>query len=149
MFTCINTANEEVNMNSLYPVICVESVAAPKKFYTLLLDFDTVFELDWYIQLQSPADKNLQLAFVQRNHDSVPKQFQQIPKGVIVTVEVDDVDTLYQKALDMQYDIVLELQDEDWGQRHFMTVDPDGLLVDIVKMIPPSGEFLAAYENTE
>ena len=136
-------------MNSLYPVICVESVEVSKKFYTSLLDFNTVFELDWYIQLHSPVDENLQLAFVLRSHQSVPKQFQQTPKGVIVTVEVDDVDRLYQKALDMQYDIALELKDEDWGQRHFMTVDPEGLLVDVVKMIPPSGEFLAAYEGPE
>lgn len=136
-------------MNSLYPVICVKSVESSKRYYTSLLDFNTVFELDWYIQLQSPADENLQLAFVQRGHQSVPKQFQKTPKGVIVTVEVEDVDTLYQKALDMQYDIALELKDEDWGQRHFMAVDPDGLLVDIVKMIPPSGEFLAAHEDTE
>ena len=148
MFTR-NNMSMEVNMNSLYPVICVESTAVAKKFYTSLLDFNTVFELDWYIQLQSPADKNLQLAFVLRNHASVPMQFRQPPNGVIVTVEVDDVDTLYQKALDMQYDIALELKDEDWGQRHFMTVDPDGLLVDVVKMIPPSGEYNTAYEGVE
>lgn len=145
----IYNTNEEVNMNSLYPVICVESAEASKKFYTSLLDFNIVFELNWYIQLQSPADENLQLAFVQRRHESVPKQFQDTPNGVVVTVEVDDVDTLYDKALDMHYDIALELKDEDWGQRHFMTVDPEGLLVDVVKMIPPSGEFLAAYEGTE
>lgn len=148
MFIC-NSNDVEVNMNSLYPVICVESVEVSKKFYTSLLDFNTIFELDWYIQLQSPVDENLQLAFVLRSHPSVPKQFQQTPKGVIVTIEVDDVDRLYQKALDMQYDIALELKDEDWGQRHFMTVDPEGLLVDVVKMIPPSGEFLAAYEGPE
>ena len=148
MFIC-NSNDVEENMNSLYPVICVESVEPLKQFYTSLLNFNIVFELDWYIQLQSPTDENLQLAFVQRSHQSVPKRFQQTPKGVIVTVEVDDVDTLYQKALDMQFDIALELKDEDWGQHHFMTVDPEGLLVDVVKMIPPSGEFLAAYEGPE
>ena len=134
-------------MNSLYPVICVESVANCQRFYTNLFDFNTVFELDWYVQLQSPTDENLQLAFVQRGHDSVPKSFQQQPRGVIVTIEVDDVDTLYEKALTLQLEIPLALRDEDWGQRHFMTVDPEGLLADVVKMIPPSSEFLASYEG--
>lgn len=33
---------------------------------------------------------------------------------------------------------MVELQDEEWGQRHFMMEDPTGLLVDVVEQIGPS-----------
>ena len=42
--------------------------------------------------------------------------------------------------------ILLPLRDEAFGQRHFITRDPNGVLIDIIKPIPPSGEFAAQYE---
>jgi len=66
-------------------------------------------------------------------------------QGVIVTVEVDDVDAVYARARDLQLPIEVHLRDEDWGQRHFITTDPNGLLVDLVKVISPTAEFAASY----
>jgi hypothetical protein len=39
----------------------------------------------------------------------------------------------------------VSLRDEPWGQRHFITEDPDGVLVDVVTVIPPAPEFVAQY----
>ena len=132
-------------MNSLFPCVCCDSLLASKKFYMSLFDFIPAFEIDWYIQFQSPTDKNLQLAFVKRDHPSVPQSFQQSPQGVIISLETDHVDPLYHKACDLKYKIELSLRDEVWGQRHFMTKDPNGLLVDVIQMIEPSAEFLKAH----
>ncbi len=132
-------------MKSLFPDICSDHLIESKEFYTSLLNFELVFEIDWYIQLRSPTDENLQIAFVQRRHSSVPVEFQDSPQGVVITIELDDVDSVYQKAQEVGYKIVCPLRDEEWGQRHFMTVDPNGLLVDVVKMIPPSPEFARKY----
>ena len=132
-------------MNSLFPAICSNAIEESKEFYVSLLGFKPVFAIDWYVQLQSPTDKNLQLAFVQQNHASVPAGFQQSPRGVIVTVEMDDVDAVYKRARSLGHKMVLELRDEDWGQRHFMVRDPNGLLLDLVQMIEPKREFLEAH----
>lgn len=35
----------------------------------------------------------------------------------------------------MEATIAQELRDEEFGQRHFMVVDPDGLLVDVVETL--------------
>lgn len=35
----------------------------------------------------------------------------------------------------------LELRSEAFGQRHFITSDPNGVLVDVIKVIPVTGEF--------
>ncbi|MFX4229610.1 MAG: hypothetical protein ACFHHU_17570 [Porticoccaceae bacterium] len=40
---------------------------------------------------------------------------------------------------------MLPLRDEPFGQRHFITRDPNGVLIDVIKPIPPSAEFLAQY----
>lgn len=39
----------------------------------------------------------------------------------------------------------LELRSEDFGQRHFIIADPDGVLIDIITPIAPSPEFAAQY----
>jgi hypothetical protein len=41
--------------------------------------------------------------------------------------------------------ILLALRDEAFGQRHFITADPNGTLIDIIKPIPPTAEFAARY----
>ena len=132
-------------MNSLFPDICSNAIEESKEFYMSLLGFEPVFAIDWYVQLRSPNDKNLQIAFVRQDHASVPAGFRHSPRGVIVTVEMDDVDAVYKHARRLSCEIVLELRDEVWGQRHFMVRDPNGLLLDLVQMIEPTQEFLETH----
>jgi len=132
-------------MKSLFPDICSDALQASRDFYVSLLGFSTVFEIDWYIQLQSPHDENLQIAFVKRDHPSVPERFRQTPQGVVVTVELEQVEPYYEKAQELGLEIIQELRDEVWGQRHFMTVDPNGLLVDVAQMILPAPEFMKKH----
>jgi catechol 2,3-dioxygenase-like lactoylglutathione lyase family enzyme len=132
-------------MYSLFPDICTDDVAASRDFYVALLGFRVAFEIEWYVQLQSPADPNLQLAFVRRGHASVPAGFGDAPRGVLVTVETKDVDAVHAHARAIGAEIVHALRDEVWGQRHFMAKDPNGLLVDVVQLIPPAPEFLREH----
>ena len=37
------------------------------------------------------------------------------------------------------------LTDEDFGQRHFITRDPNGVLIDVITPIPPSPEYAALF----
>ena len=41
--------------------------------------------------------------------------------------------------------ILLALRDEDFGQRHFITQDPDGVMIDVITPIAPSAAFQAQY----
>ena len=42
-------------------------------------------------------------------------------------------------------EIAQELRDEEFGQRHFMAVEPNGLLVDVYEPIPFSPAFAAEH----
>jgi len=133
-------------VNSLFPDICSHDLPACKVFYESLLELTTIFELDWYIQMQSSTDQNLQIAFVAQDHESVPDGYGFKPQGVIITVEMDDVDTVYRRARSRKIPIVQELKDEPWGQRHFMARDPNGLLVDLVQMIQPNEAYAKHFQ---
>ena len=133
-------------MRSLFPDVCTDRLETSRDFYAALFGFRVLFEAPgWYVQLQSPADPNLQLAFVQRDHASVPEGFRDAPRGVLVTVETDDVDAVHRRARALGLEPVYALRSEPWGQRHFMVTDPNGLLVDVVQLIPADESFLRAH----
>ena len=82
----------------------------------------------------TPRIPNVQIAFVHRDNDAVPAPLKHAPQGFFVTIETRDVDELYEKARKAGHEIMVELTDEEWGQRRFVTVDPNGLPVDVFRL---------------
>ena len=122
-----------VTVTRVLPNICTDLMAETREFYVDLLGFVVGFEHPgWYIQLSSPTNPQLQIGIVRRDHEFTPKAFQQSAQGVIVSVQVDDVDAAYAAALKRGFHVAHELRDENFGMRHFMLVDPNGLLVNIL-----------------
>lgn len=132
-------------MKSLFPDICSDNLPASKEFYIDLFGFHVLFDIGWYVQLCSPTDENLQLAFVDRNNASVPESYREKPAGFFVTVEVEDTDKIYQRAQQLGVEIRKPICTEIWGQRHFFAVDPNGLLVDVFHMVEADPEFLKEH----
>ncbi len=135
---------------SLFPVIITSALAAARDFYVQHLGFHVVFDADWYVQLHAPrVDGGIPLELAFMSPDLISQPFLLRPafngQGMIVTIEVNDVDALYQSLREAGYEMVLELQDEPWGQRHFLLCDPSGTLLDVVKQIPPASEYVLAY----
>lgn len=121
-------------ITSILPDIASSDVAASRAFYTSLMGLDVAWEADWYVLLQG-SDDTVQLALVDRDHDSVPADYRKPPAGVLITFEVDDATELWTRAQELGLPVVLPLKDEEFGQRHFMVADPDGLLVDVVQTL--------------
>ena len=65
---------------------------------------------------------------------------------MIVNMEVGDVDREYQRLMGQGIPLVQDIRSEAFGQRHFIVQDPNGVLIDIIQMIPPSEEFLEQYQ---
>ena len=122
-----------MNVTRMLPNICTDRMAETRDFYASLLGFVVRFEhAGWYIQLSAPANPQLQLGIVRRDHAFTPEAFQQPAQGVIISVQVEDVDAAYADAVKRGFRIADELRDEDFGMRHFMVADPNGLLVNIL-----------------
>jgi uncharacterized glyoxalase superfamily protein PhnB len=126
----------------VFPAICAPSVAETAAFYRELFGFVDVFAADWYVQLEVPGHPETQIGIVAVDHPSVPEGHRRPPAGVLVSIEVDDVDAAHAAARARGCTEVRPLRDEPWGQRHFITLDPAGTLVDVITPIPvaPAGD---------
>ena len=128
-----------------YPVILTDDVAGTSNFYRKNFRFTPQFESDWYIHLTSKEDKSVNLAILDGNHETVPMIARGKTGGLILNFEVENVDAEFERAKAGNLPIILPIRDEDFGQRHFITRDMNGVLIDIIKPIPPSKEFLKQY----
>lgn len=134
-------------ITGMFPTICADDVAATRDFYVDVLGFAVVFDSGWYVQLEAPDGTKPQIGIVEREHETVPAGFRHHPAGVLVSIEVDDVDVVHARVTAAGLEMPLSLRDEAFGQRHFMTVDPSGTLVDVITPIPPSPEYAAQYAS--
>ena len=130
---------------SYYPVLMTADVAGTAAFYVEHFRFKPLFESDWYVHLQSVEDRRVNLGIVQYDHETVPEEARRPAAGLLINFEVDDVDAVYERAGAAGLPILRTLRDEAFGQRHFITKDPNDVLIDVIKQIPPSAEFLAQY----
>ncbi len=136
-------------MNSLFPLLLTTNRAECRDFYQSVFGFEVVAELDWYVQLTSPDNPAIRIAFMSPDNPGIPDGYPTNP-GIVVTIDVDDVDEVWAKANENAADsIAAEPKDEEWGQRHFVLVDPSGALIDIVQAIPPPHAFLEANGMAE
>ncbi|GAA0719551.1 hypothetical protein GCM10009430_18750 [Aquimarina litoralis] len=109
-----------------------------KEFYSKTLGFTVKFENDFYLLLKTPNAKDT-LSFLLPNHPTQQPFFHKpfMGQGMYLTIEVDDVDQLYEEVKTKDIVIKVELRDEPWGERHFAIEDPNGIGIDIVKYTEP------------
>ncbi len=130
---------------SYYPVIQTKDVPGTAAFYEKHFSLKPLFTTDWYVHLQSSHDPSVNLAILQFDHETVPEIGRKPTQGLIINFEVDDADVIYEKLQAAGLPMVKTLRDEDFGQRHFITADPNGILIDVIKPIKPSDEFADDY----
>lgn len=130
---------------SYYPVLMTGDVAGTTAFYKEHFRFEALFESDWYVHLRSAEDKRVNLGIVQGDHETIPEAGRGRVSGLLINFEVRDPDAVYERVKAAGLSILLPLRDEPFGQRHFITADPNGVLIDVIKPIPPSAEFAAQY----
>ncbi|MBV6645830.1 MAG: VOC family protein [Cyclobacteriaceae bacterium] len=118
--------------------IVTSKMAESKAFYTDHLGFGVTFENDFYLLLHTPNGAPA-ISFLVPNHPTQQPLFQPEfgGQGMYLTIEVDDVDSLYQKLKSAGVDIKIDIRDEPWGDRHFAIQDPNGIGIDLVRYSPP------------
>ncbi len=136
-----------MHASSFYPVILTEQVAATAAFYTEHFGFGKVFEAEWYVSLRmSDHNSPFELAILDATHPTIPDAYRTNVKGLILNFEVDDVDAEYERLIrGAGLPLELEIRSEEFGQRHFITSDPNGVLIDVITIIPPTEDFNSQY----
>jgi catechol 2,3-dioxygenase-like lactoylglutathione lyase family enzyme len=136
-----------MQINSFYPVLMSHQLPATRDFYVTHFGFQITFEADWYVSLKS-ADDRFELAVVAYNHETVVAEYQKPVQGLLLNFEVADVDAEYHRLITTAgLPLRRELLTEDFGQRHFAISDPNGVLIDIIQIVPPSGPYAEQYSQ--
>ncbi|GAA2778133.1 VOC family protein [Streptomyces showdoensis] len=134
-------------LGGFYPVLATRDVAASREFYTRHLGFEVTFEADWYVSLRRPDAPHYELALLDHTHPTVPEDHRvALRGGLLLNFEVDDVDAEHHRLVtEAGLPEALSLRTETFGQRHFIVAAPDGVLIDVITVVPPSEEFAALY----
>lgn len=130
---------------SYYPVIMTSDVAGTAEYYQRHFRFAPAFAADWYVHLASIDDPATNLAILDFTHETIPAEGRRPVAGVILNFEVEDVDREYERLVGEGLPILLTLRSELFGQRHFITRDPNGVLIDVITPIEPSPEYAAMF----
>lgn len=133
-----------MHFERLVPTLLVDDVAEASKFYVDHLGFQPTAQLSWFVSLAHRDHPEYMLDFVQRDHESMPKEFHDRPSSVLLAFVVPDATSEYARLQEAGLRIIDPLRDQPWGQRRFIGVDPTGsVMIEVLEVIgPPSPEFL-------
>jgi len=91
-------------------------VAGLRQFYQAQFDLDVAMDLGWIVTLSSGASMPVQLSLASEGGSGAP-----VPD---LSIEVDDVDEVHERAKALGVPIVYDMTDEPWGVRRFFLRDP-------------------------
>lgn len=111
-----------------------DNIQASKLFYESVLDFKAEFESNWYINMRS-NDSLIEIGLFPKSTDLIPKNYVQSPSGVNLSFVVNNLDEVYERAVNANANIVQKPENEFYGQRRLLIEDPNGLLLDISSRI--------------
>jgi uncharacterized glyoxalase superfamily protein PhnB len=119
-----------MNIRRVVPDIKSDHIDESRDFYVDFLGFQVGMDMGWVITFVSPSSATAQIT-VFRGDDSANVQPQ-------VTIEVEDVDQAYAKAVERSLKIVYPLTTEPWGVKRFFVTDPNGIVLNIMSHPKPS-----------
>lgn len=133
-------------LKGTYPVLCSEKIGESREFYVQHFGFNVVFDSDWYVSLRHSERPEFELALLDATHETLPDGYREPVAGLLLNFEVSDVDAEYERLIgNAGLPVLLDLRDEPFGQRHFITADPNGIMIDVITPIPFAPEFADQY----
>lgn len=104
--------------------IKTEYLSKADVFYHDILGLETLMDHGWIKTFGNDEEAKVQISFATQggNDTEVPD----------LSIEVDNVDEIYDKMKNSGFEITYQLTDEDWGVRRFFVIDPFGKLVNIL-----------------
>ena len=95
-----------------------------RSFYERLLGLDLVMDHGWILTFAGDGSQRVQVSIASEGGSGTP-----VPD---LSIEVDDMDDVHQRAQAEGVEIIYPLTDEPWGVRRFFMRDPTGRIVNIL-----------------
>ena len=106
------------------PNILSSDFESSRSFYTDVIGLDGGQGLDWIIFFGT-EQREVQLSVM-----ALDVKAHQHPD---VSIEVDDVDEVYARAVAAGTEITYPITDEEWGLRRFFVRDPNGAIINVTQ----------------
>lgn len=137
-----------MRLNSFYPVLMRRNVETSANFFIELFDFKVTFTSEWYVGLKN--NRGFELALIDSSHETIPDKYRANCQGIILNFEVESVDEVFSQIKNRgDVSVLMEVKDEEFGQRHFMLESPDEIIIDVIQITPPSAGYSDNYTDTE
>jgi catechol 2,3-dioxygenase-like lactoylglutathione lyase family enzyme len=117
-----------MSIRRVVPDIVSERFDESRQFYVDVLGFEVVMDLGSVVTLASPANPTAQITLMRR--DGSPRLMPQ------VTIEVADVDAVFDEAVRRGARVVFPPRDESWGVRRFFVFDPNDVVINVMSHRP-------------
>lgn len=104
--------------------IAADSPSQVQTFYTDLFGLGVLMDFGWIVTLGSEERATTQVSLMSEGGSGTP-----VPE---ISIEVDDVDAVHNRAREMGCEIIYALTDEPWGVRRFFIADPTGKVVNVL-----------------
>ncbi|MCP4455084.1 MAG: hypothetical protein GY809_26785 [Planctomycetes bacterium] len=96
-----------------------------------------------HIGMQSKGNEGVMISFMAPNEQTPPYG----GRGVTLCLEVEDVDAQSERLTAAGLPIVVPIQDNPWGDRSFISVDPAGVSVYVYSPTEPTEEFKKCFRD--
>ena len=113
-----------MKVNRIVANICTADVEAARSFYQNILGLDLLMDLGWIATYGSTQKMTVQLSFASEGGSGTP-----VPD---LSIEVDDLDTVYERVVKAGIPLEYGPANEPWGVRRFYVRDPLGKLINIL-----------------
>lgn|SRR5699024_481780 len=113
-----------MTIKRVVPNIESETPQSSIEFYEGFIGLKVAMEMDWIITFISESNPTSQISVIRHDRSNVPHPD--------VSIEVENVDEMYDKAKEQKIEIVYPITDEPWGVRRFFVKDPNGKVINIL-----------------
>jgi predicted enzyme related to lactoylglutathione lyase len=116
-----------MEIRRIIPNISSTKMEESKDFYTNFIGLSIVMDMHWVLTFASPSNPTAQVNIVKSEKSFVSDDH------ITISIEVSDVDSLYEKAIELGYEITYPLTNETWGLvRRFWVKDPNGITINLM-----------------
>ncbi|MEU8223739.1 VOC family protein [Kribbella sp. NPDC048915] len=118
-------------------------------FYTQYFDLQVGLDLGWFITVRR-GTADWEIAIMERGHPTIPAAVSAATESTnVFGFVVDDADKVAAALREGGVALEGEPVTEPFGQRHFFVRDPAGTWIDVIQLVEPDPEWVAANFPSE
>ncbi len=116
-----------VVIHRIVPNIYSDDLEKSKLFYVDFLEMELVMDMEWILTFASKENASAQISILQND-----KKVMLDNRAIFISIEVSDIDALYEKAKKQQLKITYPITNEPWGVTRFFVEDPNGVTLNLL-----------------